>query len=166
MIPMLVLLKTYPWPNDSYGIYKMVFICVVLAILGLIPSAIFYAGRTDIWSRMRNLLISVGLLIAMGLFLVPSTAPKVIEKAADVIGIRNLAVNRYMIKEDYAVGDFDEIWRPEARRGFPVISGFKLFALGDLVLMCPRAIASTSLDDWPQVTQVCLILSAKKLLKM
>ncbi|NWB47922.1 hypothetical protein [Pseudomonas gingeri] len=88
----------------------------------------------------------------------------IVYRAANLIGIQDLRVSSYMIRDTYAAKDFDSRWGSvETVRDYPVVEGFELFALGDIVLLCPKSLASTSFSDWPSKSHACLPLDAKSL---
>jgi hypothetical protein len=167
MFPMLLLIKTYPWPKNSYELYKFACICVITSAFGLLPAVAFYLGKDGLWSRARYTLGGVVLVIAGALYFAPATIPMIVDSAAELIGIKSLKVSPFMIKDTYAAEDFDSQWgEVSTRRSYPVVEAFPLFTLGDLLLLCPKLLAPTDLENWPSVTHACLIVDAKTTKKM
>lgn len=161
MFPMLLLIKTNPWPADSYELYKFAGICVTVSGLSLLPAAAFYICKDGLWTRTRYTLGGMMLVVASALYFAPATIPKVVDQAAKIIGIKSLEVSSYIIKDTYAAEDFDSRWgEVKTLRGYPVVEAFPLFTLGDLLLLCPKSLAPTELLDWPVVTRACLLLDA------
>lgn len=108
------------------------------------------------------------LAISGALFFAPATIPMVVDGAASMIGIKDLQVASYMVKDTtYAVEDFDSQWgKPQALRGFPVVEALALFRLGDLLLLCPQSLSGTKLVEWPSLSKACLVLDAKLIKRM
>jgi hypothetical protein len=140
---------------------------VITSAFGLLPAVAFYLGKDGLWSRARYTLGGVVLVIAGALYFAPATIPMIVDSAAELIGIKSLKVSPFMIKDTYAAEDFDSQWgEVSTRRSYPVVEAFPLFTLGDLLLLCPKLLAPTDLENWPSVTHACLIVDAKTTKKM
>lgn len=162
MFPMYGLLSTYVWPSDHFEVYKLVAMSVFITWLGLLPAAAFYICKDKPWTRARNALGGVVMVVATALFFAPATVPAVVNRAAKMIGIQDLQVSAYMIKDTYATEDFDKRWgNVKTIRGYPVVEAFALFSLGDLLLLCPQSLAHTDLQDWPSEIPACIVLDGK-----
>lgn len=168
MFPMFLLINSYPWPTDRFGLYRFAGICIVTAVLGLLPAAAFYIWKDKQTTRTRHTIGGMVLAISGALFFAPATIPMVVDSAASMIGIKDLQVASYMVKDTtYAVEDFDSQWgKPQALRGFPVVEAFALFRLGDLLLLCPQSLSGTKLVEWPSLSKACLVLDAKLIKRM
>lgn len=165
--PMLWVINTTSWPSGQYGVYKLVIISVVITALGLFPAAAFYIWKGEPLVRARNALGGMVVLAVGVLFLLPATVPVAVDHAAELIGIKDLRVSPYMLKDSYATEDFDARWGQVVTvRGYPVVEGFVLFALGDMMLLCPKTLAATKLSDWPSVTHACLVEDKKAVKRM
>lgn len=167
MFPIFLLINSHPWPAHRFELIKFAGICILLTVIGLFPAAAFYICRDGFWTRTRYTLGAMVFVVASAFYFVPTTVPKVVDKTATLIGIKSLEVSWYMIKDTYSAEDFDSSWgKVETLRGSPVVEGFPLFTLGDLLLLCPQSLASTDLTARPHVTHACLVVDVKTTKKM
>lgn len=166
-LPMWILISTFAWPSDQYGLYKFAGACLITSGLGLVPAAAYYLWRDSLWERARNVTLGVVLVTGAALVFAPATVPMIVDRAAAMTGIKDLQVSSYMIKDTYAAEDFDSQWgKVDTLRGHPVVKGFALFSLGTVLLLCPGSLAATDFSEWPIVTDACLVLDAQTTKRM
>ncbi|MGV8917284.1 MAG: hypothetical protein ACOH2R_05730 [Pseudomonas sp.] len=165
--PMFGVLSITSWPSGQSGAYKLIIVSVVITMLGLVPAMAFYLWKGRPLVRARNAIGGMVVLAAGALFLLPASVPVAVDYAAELIGIKDLRVSPYMLKDTYAAEDFDAGWgKVKTVRGYPVVEGFVLFTLGDIMLLCPKTLARTKLSDWPSVTHACLEVDKKVIKRM
>lgn len=166
-IPMLGVLSTTSLLADPGGMKKLVLISIFITALGFVPAIAFYVSKGRRLIRARNALVGVLILIIGTLIVIPSIVPATVDRAASLAGIKDVRVFHYMLKETYATEDFDGRWgRVVETRNHPVVEGFVLFTLGDVTLLCPKALKDTSLSEWASESGACLTMSSKMVIRM
>lgn len=134
----------------------------ITGLLPLGPAFVFFFFQTDLLGRIRNALLTLMAVTIMMLSIAPSTFPSIVYRAAYLMGVRDTKLASYLITDTYSFNNFDGQWGMVTSSGSrPVVKGFPLFSLGDLLVLCPASFVDTDLQDWPGVSQGCLVTDTK-----
>lgn len=165
--PVLLLLQTYQGPEDPLAVTKLTWMSVLAAVLTLLPPIAFFFSSEGLWVKLRNVLIGVVAMTVAMLSMAPATLPVIVYRAAQMMGLRDTQLSFYLLTDTYARTDFDQRWGAVTTlRKHPVVEAFPLFALGDLLLLCPASLVDTKLKNWPEVSWTCLITDTKTAKRM
>jgi len=154
-----LLLKTYVGVDTPQAVNQLMIVSTIAVILNLAPAIVFFATKHNSLTRALR---GLGTSIAVGLVIIaiaPGATSTIVYSAASIMGIRETTSSAFMLQESFGVEDFDtKIWGSVDKvREHPVIQAFPLFALADILLLCPAPLTSTKLADWPEKSNVCIV---------
>lgn len=162
VLPVQVALSTYPTPTDFESTLILNIKAIAVSLLALVPAFTFFAFGKNLLIKMRNTLAVLIVMTAAMLTLAPSTFPAMVYQTAYLMGLRDTTVNAYLITDTYSSEDFDAGWgHVTAVKDRPIVNGFPLFKLGDLLILCPANLAKVKLNEWPKKSQACLVTDTK-----
>lgn len=162
VLPVQVALSTYPTPTDFESTLALNIKAIVVSLLALVPAFTFFAFGKNLLIKMRNTLAVLIVMIAAVLTLAPRTFPAMVYRTAYFMGLRDTTVNAYLITDTYSADDFDAGWgHVTTVKDRPIVTGFPLFKLGDLLILCPANLAGVQLTEWPKKSRACLVTDTK-----
>ncbi|WP_438308339.1 hypothetical protein ACIZ1P_03460 [Pseudomonas guariconensis] len=168
VLPVSLILKAYSGEDTPEAVTKLMLISIVFASMTLIPVVVFYASKTDLFKRISLCLAAAFVVLVVIIGGSPGGTLTIVYSAASLMKVRDPAVAKFLLTENYATEDFDtEVWDSvETLRTHPLVSAFPLFSFGEVLLLCPEKLVKTELKDWPRKSAYCVVTKSSKTLQM
>lgn len=168
LYPITLLLKTYVGAETPEAINQLMVVTIFAVILTLAPTVVFFITKRNSLTRALH---SLGTLLIVGVIIIaiaPGAASTIVYSAAAIIGIRETTASEFMLEERFGEEDFDKAtWGAvKTVREHPVIQAFPLFAMADILLLCPAPLLNTKLVDWPSKSIVCVMTKNSTVTRM
>lgn len=162
VFPVQLVLSTYPTPTDIESSLKLAGLAIFVSFLALIPAIVFFAFGENLLAKIRNTLAVLMIMTIAMLAMAPRTFPAMVYRTAYLMGLRDTTITSYLITDTYSVDYFDTDWgKVSIDKDRPVVRGFPLLSLGDLLILCPANLVTTELAEWPARSPACLVTDTK-----
>ncbi|MBB2885047.1 MULTISPECIES: hypothetical protein [Pseudomonas] len=162
VFPVQLVLSTYPTPTDIESSLKLAGMAIFVSSLALVPAVIFFAFGENLLAKIRNTLAVLMIMTVAMLTMAPRTFPAMVYRTAYLMGLRDTTITSYLITDTYSVDYFDSDWgKVSIDKDRPVVRGFPLLSLGDLLILCPAYLVTTELAEWPARSPACLVTDTK-----
>lgn len=163
-----LLLTTYVGEDTPNAINQLMIVSTCAVILTFVPTIVFFVTKKNSLTRALH---SLGTILTVGVFIItiaPGGVSTIVYSAASIMGIRETGTSAFMLQENFGEKDFDvDTWGAvKTVREHPVIQAFPLFALADILLLCPASLLPTALADWPSKSSVCVVTKNSSVTRM
>jgi len=158
--PLSLLLHTYIGDDTPEAVNNMTWLSIMAVVIAFVPAWAFFTSRTNLVLRLlKTAGIALGAAAAI-IIMAPGASSNIVYSAAAAMGVRDNTIAVYRLKKNFVLTDFDsETWGPvTGGNAEPVVSGFALFSLADILLLCPATMAAFELKDWgTDNAQACVL---------
>ncbi|MDG6398425.1 hypothetical protein QCD79_00315 [Pseudomonas quasicaspiana] len=143
--------------NDHSKIYTA-FVIFVGMMLPLTPVFVFYRSKRSTFTRYvyasLAIIIQFGLLVAIA----PGLLGSITYAAAGRLDIRQYEPHSWLLQDPLAPQLIrKDIWNwTSASTGVIQVEAIQLYTFGDVLLLCPPALAKTPLQKWPTLSAQCV----------
>ncbi|RML51073.1 hypothetical protein ALQ93_02485 [Pseudomonas syringae pv. pisi] len=162
VFPVQLALSTYTTPDDIESILKLSGLAILVSCLAIAPAIVFFAFGDNLFAKIRNTSAVLMILTIVMLTMAPQTFPAMVYRTAYLMGLRETTITSYLITDTYSVDRFDSDWgNVTVDKDRPVVQGFSLLSLGDLLILCPARLVTTELAQWPSRSAACLVTDTK-----
>jgi len=160
IFPVSLILKTYVGEDTQQALRFLVAFSLGTLILSLAPTYAFFALLGEMHKR---LVLAGAILTVLFLFFMataPGPASSISYAAAGKLEIRQHAPARFILDDHIKLEDFDNLqWKTRQDANNRVtIEAYQLFAIGDVLLLCPGSLLDTNLHQLPKYTPFCLLV--------
>lgn len=166
--PMLILLRSYTGKDTPEAILSLTYISMFAVVVLFLPALVFFVIKKHIairgfFSSISALIITLAVVASY-----PGASSTVVYKAAEMMGVREQSALKYRLLKNFDSKDFDiTTWgNIEGNQTQPVVTAFPLFALGNVLLLCPARLNTIPLGEWPEHSQSCILTQSGDVVKL
>lgn len=143
--------------NDQNKFYTALFIFIAM-MLPLTPAFVFYCFPLRLLARYAFASLAAVLQFFLLIAIAPGLFASITYAAAGQLDMRQREAHDWLLQDALAPQLFDQKawhWTSPAS-GVIRVKAVQLYTFGDILLLCPAALAKTSLKTWPEVSAQCV----------
>lgn len=158
VFPSLLLLNAYSNEVLSEAPHFPAILNLLVLAFTLLPVVIFYCLNADLYKRIAYSVACALLMACTFLLMLPGAMSQITYKAAGGLEVRQGAVERYSVQQEFELQDLDPLmWKTRlSPQGRLEIQGFQQFLFGDALLICPQDLIDVSLNQIRNYTRYCI----------
>lgn len=167
VFPAQITLIAWRGPDQGIEAFQAILYCFISMLLSTLPVIAFYTMPASPLRRYFKVGIALVMVVFLTLLMLPAVLDLWVYSAANMLKLRDNRSLSYLVDpKDYPRSTFQkELWQvddTDSPDNAFLIKAFKLYELGNILLLCPERYANKRLRELSEFTNQCFTTSPGK----